>query len=106
MPSPALSNSHLHPTFAAILNAARNRASEDARQAQVAAYEKALQDHDWQHEFSDDHSVYQRGHNALSTLRMLRRELDPSGDLWNKHAPAGHRLQVDEVQRLRVVGAI
>lgn len=64
--------------------------------AAIAAYEQALKDHDWDFEFSDDHSVYQRGHNALARLRRQQRELDADGVLWNVHCPVEHRLVVQQ----------
>lgn len=84
-------NSHVHPAFAGFLNSVRT-APADALAIQRAAYVSLLQRHDWSFEFSDDHAVYQRGSNALSTLRMLRRELDADGSIWNAHAPEGHKL--------------
>jgi hypothetical protein len=80
-------NAHLHPLFAAAL-----RAPIDARALQRAAYVTLLQQHDWSHEFSDDGDVYKRGRAQLQELRLLQRDLDPDGALWNAHAPAAYRI--------------
>jgi hypothetical protein len=62
------------------------------RAAQLKAYVAMLQAHDFDFEFSDDHRVYTAGREALAELRMLRRDLDADGAIWNSIAPAAHRV--------------
>lgn len=78
-------NSQLHPVFRAALSAFVH---SDALAIQRAAYVKALQRHDWSHEFSDDGAVARRGRESLAQLRMVQRELDPEFFIWNTYAPA------------------
>jgi len=55
------------------------------------AYEAALRRHDWTFEYSDDHSVYTRGRQALIALRAQQARIDPAFVIWNSIAPAGYR---------------
>ena len=51
-----------------------------------AAYVSALVKMDWSYEFSDD------GRDALAALRAMQAEVDPTGELWLRHAPKGHGI--------------
>jgi hypothetical protein len=62
----------------------------------IAAYVQALKDHDWEFSYTDDHSVYQRGHNSLAKIKRLQKLVDPDGTLWNTVAPDAYRLLVVE----------
>lgn len=66
---------------------------EEAQRIQTEAeYVSLLLRHDWKHEFSDDHSVWKRGHEEKRRMLELRRVIDPDGALWNLHAPPEQRL--------------
>ena len=64
----------------------------DAQQAMITAYTAALQRHDWQFEYSDDHQVYLRGNQMLKELALLQRELDPDYKLWNRYASTDYKV--------------
>lgn len=81
----------LHPIFAGILDDIES-STVIARRVQREAYIRLLQSHEFAYEFSDDHKVWMRGADERAQLRILQREVDPSGALWNQHAPAGYRL--------------
>lgn len=55
----------------------------------LTQYHQALAAFDWQFEHSDEHAVWARGHNALSRLHKLQRELDPTGEIWLSY-PGAH----------------
>jgi hypothetical protein len=61
-------------------------------------YRQALAGHDWNYDYSDDHSVWSRGRAQRETLRAMRDEVDASGEIWNSIAPAGHKLHLEGVQ--------
>ena len=85
--------SNVHPVFASLLRAAFGpEAQQQIRNAQRMAYEKALLSHDWDYEFSDDHSRWEQGRDAMASLKLARRELDPEGEIWNRYAPNGHKV--------------
>lgn len=54
-------------------------------------YIEALKNHDWFYEFSDDHSVYQRGREAFMQLLQAQKKLDPKYEIWNQYAPKEYR---------------
>lgn len=83
---------HLHPTIAAALGP-HLAAPALAERAQYAADLKA---HDWEHEFSDDGSVYRRGRAEYLRLQAVQRAIDRDFAIWNAHAPAGHRVVLSE----------
>lgn len=58
----------------------------------LAEYTAALQTCDWFYAYSDDHSVWQRGEEAMQQLRAAQRQLDPQGLIWNQHAPKECRI--------------
>lgn len=58
---------------------------------QLQTYRDALRSHDWSFEYSDDHSVWQRGRAALGQLQSMQRELDPDFVVWNEHAPSDYQ---------------
>lgn len=59
----------------------------------LAQFEKALAAHDWYYDYSDDHSVWQRGVRQNDELLRQRRALREAGlgaaadALWRKHCP-------------------
>jgi hypothetical protein len=63
----------------------------------IAAYVQALKDHDWEYQFTEDPSVYQRGFNSYSNLKRMQKRIDAEGVLWNVHCPEAYRLLVVEV---------
>lgn len=58
-------------------------------------YCQALQLHDWSFEYSDDHSVWQRGRASLGALQEMQPKVDPDFTVWNKFAPTDYRRQVE-----------
>ena len=40
----------------------------------IEEYERMLRKHDWHYDYSDDHSVWQRGRDSESKLILLARE--------------------------------
>jgi len=55
-------------------------------------YIKHLKSHDWYYDYSDDHSVWKRGVAARDRLRAMQKDLDPTGEIWNEHAPADYKM--------------
>lgn len=62
-----------------------------AKAAAIADYRHKLKGHDWTFEYSDDHSVWQRGRVELAELQRLQGQLDPDYAIWNSIAPEGYR---------------
>lgn len=54
---------------------------------QLDEYISKLKSHDWFYEFSDDHSVWQRGKAERHDINVLQKELDPDNEVWNQHCP-------------------
>ena len=62
---------------------------------ELETLKRMLSAHDWHHEFSDDHQVWQRGWRALEDIRVEQRRLVVLGlatqeqvqDLYNLYAP-------------------
>jgi hypothetical protein len=57
-------------------------------------YRVALKCHDWEHEFSDDHSVWAKGNASLQRIKTMASYLDPDFKIWNAVAPESHRRNV------------
>jgi len=55
-------------------------------------YINALKWHDWDYDFSDDHSVWQRGVKQSNVIYEAQRELDPDFSVWNKYCPAEKKV--------------
>jgi hypothetical protein len=53
---------------------------------ELARYERLLATHDWTYEYSDDHSVWQRGRAERAVLQALAQQLDPEHKLWQEYA--------------------
>lgn len=70
------------PIFDCVLDAVCPPAAP-TKAERLAAYIVALRAMDWQQEFSDDGRVWRRGQEALQPLRVVQRDLDPDGVLWN-----------------------
>jgi hypothetical protein len=74
--------------------AAKDRA-EAERQAKVKElgpqamddYIAKLKAHDWTYDYSDDHSVWQRGSKEADEIRQLGDILDPDRKIYKKHSP-------------------
>lgn len=71
----------LHPTFAGILATIEQAPLQIKRAEYVARLTKM----DWQFEHAP-FKQWQEGRDELVALRELQAEVDPSGELWNKHA--------------------
>ena len=54
---------------------------------EMAEYIKMLKSHDWTYEYSDDHSVWQRGSKEADAIRRLGDKVDPDRELYKKHSP-------------------
>lgn len=61
---------------------------------QLQAYRDALRSHDWSFEYSDDHSVWQRGRVALGEIQHLQQQLDPEFKTWNEYAPSDYQCKL------------
>ncbi|MDR0274116.1 MAG: hypothetical protein LBI48_02010 [Burkholderiaceae bacterium] len=95
-----VSQDRLHPTFADALRSlllipqqvaqaqAKARAVVDERE-----YRRKLAAHDWSYQWSDDHSVWERGHAERSELQAMQAAIDPGFAIWNSVAPAEYRRQ-------------
>ena len=62
-------------------------------QEQLEAYMKALREHDWGFEYTDDMSVWTRGRDSLTALRYVQPALDPDYMIWNQFCPAEWRIR-------------
>ena len=51
-----------------------------------AAYRKALAEHDWDYERSDDRTTWKRGAEQRKALLEMQKALDPDRVVWNKYA--------------------
>jgi len=63
---------------------------------QLQAYHDALRSHDWSFEYSDDHSVWQRGRAQLGELQHLQKQCDPDFTIWNRFAPSGYQRKISK----------
>ncbi len=81
----------VHPVFAGVLDAIA-AAPSVLRAARMKAYIHALDWHDWGFQYSDDHKVWMRGSAERAEILKLQRELDPTFEVWNQHAPIGDRF--------------
>jgi len=50
-------------------------------------YKSLLAQHDWYYDYSDDHSVWQRGNRERDTLYKYQDAVDPDYKIWNEYAP-------------------
>lgn len=50
-------------------------------------YIKRLKLHDWWFDYSEDHSVYTKGHEARNELILLQQDIDTDFQIWNQHCP-------------------
>lgn len=76
----------IHPTIAAALAPHIG----DSLQMRRAQYVSALTRFDWLFEFSDDGALYRRRAAELTELRRQQAELDPTGELWRRHAHSSY----------------
>lgn len=65
---------------------------EAQRLMREAEYVTKLLHHDWTFQYSDDHKVWQRGNEERMVLMSMQRQLDPTGEVWNRFAPDGYKL--------------
>ena len=89
---------------AAMANVMKQKADIDARNAEVEKqsnarasqydveyneddYKSLLAQHDWYYDYSDDHSVWQRGNRERDTLYKYQDAVDPDYKIWNEYAP-------------------
>jgi hypothetical protein len=69
--------------------------------SKLSAYGAALKSFDWQYQFSDDHSVFERGEEALRKLHKMQRQIDPDGVMWmNTLGSRGHGAPQPQIQRM------
>lgn len=64
-----------------------------AKAYEVAEYREKLKKHDWAFEYSDDHSVWQRGRQSLGELQQMQKRLDPDCKVWNSLAPSDYQVK-------------
>lgn len=58
-------------------------------------YITKLKRHDWSYDYSDDHSVWQRGFAERDAIRNLQKVIDPDFEVYNKYAPDGYKVKVN-----------
>jgi len=66
-----------------------------ANYREVEKLDKALSNHDFTYQYSDDHRVYKAGHESLQRIVELR-DFVSSDDfirLWNKYSPKDLRIK-------------
>lgn len=66
-------------------------------------FETLLKCHDWLFDFSDDHSVWSRGHSERERLRSIaltlgKENAERVSDLWNAFAPDGFERSVESFE--------
>jgi len=66
-------------------------------------YIKLLKSHDWYYDYSDDHSVWRRGSEAYGRLRSMQKNLDPTGAIWNEHAPNDFKMKQPEPANIHLL---
>ena len=72
-----------------------------SKPTRLEAYVAALRSFDWQFQFSDDHTVWARGNNALARLHKMQRSIDPDGIIWmNTPGARGHGAPGPQIQRV------
>lgn len=54
---------------------------------ELARYHRLLATHDWTYEFSDDHSMWQRGCAERHVLNALAAQLDHDRSIWRLYDP-------------------
>lgn len=79
----------LHPIFASLLDTIKNQPLQIKR----ADYVARLVRMDWEFERADDARWYRAGRDELRALQAMRSEVDPTGSLWNRHAPESYRIK-------------
>ena len=75
----------LGQTIAAAI-APRNSGALSPAPIRLAQYEAALKRFDWTWEYAEG-NAWRKGRDGLLRLRAEQAAVDPSGDLWRKHAP-------------------
>lgn len=62
---------------------------------EVDKLDKALSQHDFTYQYSDDYGVYKAGHESLQRIIELRDFVSPDDftRLWNKHSPKDLRIK-------------
>lgn len=56
-----------------------------------AAYRKALAEHDWNYDYSDDYSVWKKGSEHKKALLAMQVVLDPDRVIWNQYEKRGRK---------------
>ncbi len=62
-------------------------------------FETVIKLHDWNYDYSDDHSVYKKGYNTENWLKWAYVELckfdtDKANLIWNRYAPVNRRREL------------
>jgi hypothetical protein len=60
----------------------------------IEIYTSLLKNHDWFHDYSDDHSVWVNGKNQRSALLEMQKQVDPNAAIWNGIAPDMFKLTI------------
>lgn len=66
-------------------NVVRLAASNVEGDTELAAYHRHLATHDWTYEYSDDHSVWQRGRQSQGELEQIQKRLDQDKVVWRQY---------------------
>lgn len=61
------------------------KALAQVREATLEDYRKALAEHDWFYDFSDDHGVWVRGQEQRNNLHRMAKRLDPDLVIWKQY---------------------
>lgn len=72
--------------------------------------EEHMQVHDWYYTYSDDHGVWQRGHDSANSMTAKMNELKELGfvaevdELWETHCPWGLVARREEIRQKLLTG--
>lgn len=71
----------------------------DDKAKKLKDLEDHLSRHDWFYQYSDDYSIYERGHRSWSSLvtRCNEVPVEDLRPLWMKYAPAQYREMFDRL---------
>jgi hypothetical protein len=62
----------------------------------VDEYIRKLKSHDWFYHYTEDHRVWKAGQAVWDQLRVMQKQLDPSGEIWNEHCPPEFKLHLKQ----------
>lgn len=58
-------------------------------------YVQLLKTHDWYYDYTDDHSVWQRGNRERAEITQMYKALgsEVAKETWNKYAPSMYQIK-------------